>query len=268
MKDLTVLIPTYQRTSALAVTLSGLCSQTYKDFDIVISDQNDSDVLFENESIQTTIRLLKQKGHQVSIYKHLPRRGLAEQRQFLLDHSQSPYSLFLDDDLLLEPFVIEKMKQAIEEEKCGFVGRAPIGLSYANDVRQEEQHIEFWEGSVTPEEIKPSSEEWQRYKLHNAANLLHVEKKYDISPQHQRKYKVSWVGGCVLYDTDKLKKAGAFTFWTHLPKNHAGEDVLAQLHVMKQFGGCGLLPSGVYHQELPTTVKDRRINAPEILIKV
>jgi hypothetical protein len=46
---------------------------------------------------------------------------------------------------------------------------------------------------------------------------------------------------------------------------HAGEDVLAQLRVMASHGGCGIMPSGAYHQELPTTVPDRRVDAPQVL---
>lgn len=42
-------------------------------------------------------------------------------------------------------------------------------------------------------------------------------------------------------------------------------DVLAQLRVMARFGGAGLIPSGPYHQELPTTVTDRRCDAPPVL---
>ncbi|MFZ5509426.1 MAG: hypothetical protein ACOZCP_05155 [Pseudomonadota bacterium] len=41
-----------------------------------------------------------------------------------------------------------------------------------------------------------------------------------------------------------------------------GEDVLVQCRVMARYGGCGLIPSGAYHQELPTTVAERRIDAP------
>lgn len=54
---------------------------------------------------------------------------------------------------------------------------------------------------------------------------------------------------------------GGFDFWEALPTNHCGEDVLAQLRVMAKYGGCGMLPSGAYHLELPTTLLDRRINA-------
>jgi hypothetical protein len=34
---------------------------------------------------------------------------------------------------------------------------------------------------------------------------------------------------------------------------------------MARHGGCGLIPSGAYHQELPTTVRDRRVDAPRVL---
>jgi hypothetical protein len=49
----------------------------------------------------------------------------------------------------------------------------------------------------------------------------------------------------------------------HLPRR--GEDVLAQLRVMARFGGCAVLPSGVHHLELPTTIPDREVDAPRVL---
>ncbi len=266
MKDITILIPTYKRTTALAVTLTTLLFQFDKNFMIIISDQNEDNTIFEHASFQNIIRLLRNQDIPVIIKKHLPRLGIAEQRQFLLDHSQTKYVLFLDDDLILEPYVIKKMKEAIEKEKCGFVARAPIGLSYQFDIRPDEQMIEFWEGNVQPETITPQSKKWKRYKLHNAANLLHLEKKYKITEDKQKKYKISWAGGCVLYNRNKLKKSNGFTFWKKLPTEHVGEDVMTQLEVMKRYGGCGLLPSGVYHQELTTTLKNREINAPEFLL--
>jgi hypothetical protein len=81
----------------------------------------------------------------------------------------------------------------------------------------------------------------------------------------ERLYRVAWVGGCVLYDVARLRSVGGFEFWQDLPIEHCGEDVLAQLRVMARYGGAGLFPSGAYHQELPTTVTERRVNAPEVL---
>lgn len=34
---------------------------------------------------------------------------------------------------------------------------------------------------------------------------------------------------------------------------------------MAQYGSCGIMPSGVYHQELPTTIHDRSQDAPQLL---
>jgi hypothetical protein len=34
---------------------------------------------------------------------------------------------------------------------------------------------------------------------------------------------------------------------------------------MSRFGGCGIIPSGVYHQELPTTILNRDVDAPHVL---
>jgi hypothetical protein len=73
------------------------------------------------------------------------------------------------------------------------------------------------------------------------------------------------VGGCVLYDRAALEAVGGFGFWRELPPESAGEDVLVQLRVMARFGGCAIFPSGAYHQELPTTVPDRRVDAPHAL---
>jgi GT2 family glycosyltransferase len=265
MKQVSILIPTYKRLKALAVTLTSLYYQTEKSFDVVISDQSADDDIQNDKSLQTIIKMLEIQEHEVRILKNLPPRGMAQQRQFLLEQSESPYSLFLDDDLVLESFVVRNMKQAMEKLRCGFVGCAVIGLSYKDDWRPHQQNIEFWDEEVKPEYINPTTPEWERYRLHNAANIYHIEQKLQVSAEEPLPYKVAWVGGCVMYDTQKLKEVGGFSFWKDLPDKHCGEDVLAQLRVMKNFGGCGIIPSGVYHQELETSVPDRTVNAPECL---
>lgn len=260
-----VLIPAYSRLGALAVTLATLAGQTFRDFRVVISDQTEDADAAATPEVVAVLRLLQAHGHPVEVHKHLPRRGMAEQRQFLLDRARAPYALFLDADLLLEPWVLAQMVRALREERCGFVGCAAPGLSFLQDVRPHEQHVEFWEGPVRPETVLPGTPAWERHRLHNGANLLHVAARLDLTPERPRRYKVAWVGACVLYDTACLRAAGGFTFWPELPPQHAGEDVAAQLRVMARFGGCGLIPSGVYHQELPTTVPDRGVDAPRVV---
>lgn len=256
-----VLIPTYNRVTALSATLTALISQTFKDFEIVISDQSDKPVA-DNYTIQCVREIFELHGNPVQILSNFPRNGIAQQRQFLLGNSSGDFSLFLDDDVILEADVLERMVNTLEQQQCGFVGMALIGLSYKKDVRIREQSIECWEGKVKPETIRPRTKEWERYKLHNAANILHVSEKL----QGSHIYKIAWIGGCVLYDTKKLKEVSGFDFWKELPEEHCGEDVLVQLRLMERYGGCGIIPSGAYHQELPTTIQNREVNAPEYFL--
>lgn len=265
MKRTTILIPTYERPDALVATLTSLYYQDEKIFNIIVSDQSTKNDISLLPSILTIQRMFKIKGIELQLLKHLPRKGLAEQRHFLLSQCTTRYCLFLDDDVILEPFVLKNLLRIIDQYECGFAGNAVIGLSYLQDIRYNEQVLEFWKDKISPEVIQPDSKEWQRYKLHNAANILHVQNRLGISEKNPMAYKVAWIGGCVLYDTEKLKDAGGYSFWERLPINHCGEDVMAQIQIMKKYGGCGVLPSGAYHLELETTVPDRSVNAPEFL---
>src|SRR5438132_9911575 len=80
-----VLIPTYRRPAGLAVTLTSLTSQDFRDFRIVLSDQTEDEDLAGVLEVQAALRVLRLHGHTIDFHKHLPRRGMAEQRQFLLD---------------------------------------------------------------------------------------------------------------------------------------------------------------------------------------
>jgi GT2 family glycosyltransferase len=260
MTTVDVLIPTYHRACALAVTLGTLVGQTHRPLRIVISDQSEEPALPSSPEVRAVARVLEAQGRRVELHHHVPRRGMAEQRHFLLDRASAPFALFLDDDVILEPDAVERMLDLIERQDCGFVGSALIGLSHREDMRPGEQAIELWDGRVQPECVEPGTPEWGRHRLHSAANLWHVQQGFD--PQQTLAYKVAWVGGCVLYDVDALRRCGGFEFWRDLPEEHAGEDVLAQQRVMARFGGCGMLPSRAFHQELPTTIPNREVDAP------
>jgi GT2 family glycosyltransferase len=262
---LDVLIPTFNRPAALAVTLTGLTAQTLPSFRVVVSDQSEHEDTTSAAEVQTPVRLLRAQGRPVELHRHLPRRGLAEHRDFLLAQARAPYALFLDDDVLTEPDLLARLLRVLCEQRCGFVGAPLIGLSHLDDVRPHQQAIELWEGPVQPETIHPGDPAWARHHLHSAANAWHVQQRLGASDAEPVVYKVAWVGGCVLYDVTELRAAGGFSFWTELPEQHCGEDVLAQLRVMERSGGCGVLPSGAYHQQLPTTVEDRTYDAPHLL---
>ena len=78
---------------------------------------------------------------------------------------------------------------------------------------------------------------------------------------------MAWIGACVLYDVAKLDAGRGVPVLAGASGDHCGEDVLVQTRMLERYGGCGIIPSGVYHQELPTTIPDRSINAVELLLK-
>ncbi|MFD1214461.1 glycosyltransferase family 2 protein [Arthrobacter sp. GCM10027362] len=262
--EVDVLIPCYGRHADLAVTLAGLAGQDSPAFRVVLSDQTEGEPVWEHPAVAAMVRVLRCQGREVRLERHLPRRGMAEQRDYLLSLAAAPLVLYLDSDVWLEPDMLRRLVGAIREAGCGFVGAAVQGLSYLQDERPHEQApFELWEGPVVPERVRRDGPGFSRWTLHNAANLTHVARDLDIPRGGWRLYKVAWVGGCVLFDRQALLDCGGFGFWRQLPPEHAGEDMAAQWKVMERYGGAGLVPSGAVHLESPTTVPNRSVEAAD-----
>jgi GT2 family glycosyltransferase len=263
--ELDVLVPTCDRPVELATTLAGLAAQDHR-FGLVVSDQSHGRPSYDTPPAQTMLRALEATGHPVRVGRHLPRRGLAEHRAALLAASSARYVLYLDDDVWLEPGALARLHEAIAQLGCGLVGAAVQGLSYLDDRRPGElAPFERWDGPPRPEVVEPGTREWDRWTLHNAANPVHLAEQHVRPGERWVPYKVAWVGGCVLYDRHVLDAVGGFDFWPELPETHCGEDVLVQQRVLAKAGGAGILPSGAYHLESPTTVPDRTVQARDVV---
>src|SRR5690625_3703978 len=253
MAAVDVLIPTHNRPLELALTLAGVASQSVSDLRVIVAEQSKRSVRDE-PAILTACRLIEERGGEVEWHTREPKHGDAEQRHFLVKRAQARQVLMLDDDIFMEPWVVESLSEALNREGCGFIGAFPAGLSFRDDVRpQQLEELEFWEGPVRAEQIEPDSEAWSRARFHAAANVLHAARKVEGGG---RLYKVAWVGACVLYDLEKLRAVGDFGFWRNLPLHHAGEEVLVQNLLLRRWGGAAMLPSGTYHQEAPTTIAE------------
>ena len=255
MHALDILIPTIDRPEALTYTLSGVALQDLTARRVVVSDQS-ARAIADAPVIKTLCRIIEARGGEVEWHYRAPSQGIAEQRDFLLGRAEAPAVLFVDDDVLMEPWVSRHLLDVLREQRCGFVGAFPTGLSFRNDVRPAQQIVEYWDGEVTPEAIDPSSPEWRRAELHRAANAWHAGRR--LPEGGGRLYKVAWVASCVLYDREKLLEVGGFGFWRKLPRYHSGEDVLVQNLLMRRWGGCAILPSGTYHAEVASTVLNRK----------
>lgn len=251
MATIDILLPTCDRVESLIMTLSGVAAQTLTDLHIILADQSQEPVQ-KTAVVQTLLRLIESRGGSYEYHHRLPSQGIAEQRDFLLKQATADAVLYLDDDVFMEPWVCDRLLQTLNQEHCGFVGAFPTGLSFRQDVRPDQQVVEFWEGAVCPEVVNPGSREWERWQLHRAANLYHVSQT--LPRGEFRRYKVAWIASCILYDRAKLLEVGGFSFWSRLPRYHSGEEVLVQNLLMRRWGGCAIMPSGTYHAEVPSTV--------------
>ena len=186
-------------------------------------------------------------------WHHREPRGITEQRYFLLGRAEAEPVLFLDDGVYMEPFVVERLLSVLKAERCGFVGAFPVGLTFIDDVRPDQQKLDLWEGPVEPEVLEVEGPGWERWHLHRAANLYHLAQNLDLPPGEFLRYKVAWLGSCVLYSKEKLLEVGGFSFWERLPRYHTCEDAVVQNLLMRRYGGCGIVPAGTYHAEVETT---------------
>ena len=265
--DVDVLIPTADRAEALAPTLVGLLGQLPARpvdpvFRVLVSDQSHEPVLTTSPPVRTAVAALRRAGVDVSVAHRPQRRGIAEQRDWLLSQAKAEAALYLDDDVLLAPGAIVRLVDALRTLRCGFVGMPLIGSSYETDERPHEwAPFEPWDGEVHPERVRKGDPAWERWRLHNAANPLHLERLLRVPERGWVAYKVAWVAGCTLFDTGALRAVGGYAFWRHLPAALRGEDVVVQLRLLERAGGAGLLPSLAYHLELPTTLRDRGTDA-------
>lgn len=266
MPAVDILIPTIDRPQELAVTLAGVAAQQLTDVRVVVADQGTRPV-HDSPAIATLVRVIEARGGRVDWHHRERVHGIAEQRDFLLRQSGAPNVLLLDDDVFMEPWVLSELHRVLSEEGIAFVGAFPSGLSFRDDVRPEQEEVEFWTGPVQPEVVEPDSPEWQRARFHAAANVHHAAERLPAGVV--RRYKVAWVGACALYDREKLQAVGGFSFWRRLPPRHAGEEVLVQNLLLRRWGGCAILPSGTYHAEARTTISEEarqpRANALQLL---
>ena len=251
MAAVDVLLPTYNRRESLLATLAGLAGQTLTNLRVVVADQSAEPV--EGSPVARAMeRVIRVRGGSVEWHQRKELRGIAEQRDFLLKEATAPYVLYLDDDVFMEPWVIERLVRVLKAEGCGFVGAFPAGLTFADDVRPEQKIVEPWEGPVRPEVVEPDAPAWERWNLHRAANVYHAAE--GLRDGEILRYKVAWIAACILYDREKLLEVGGFSFWEKLPRYPRGEEILVQNLLMRRYGGCAILPSGTYSNQVETTV--------------
>ncbi len=129
---ISVIITTKNEEKNIGNLLESLQKQTFKNFEIIVVDNNSSD---------KTKEIAKEFGAEV--YNKGPERSA--QRNFGVEKSKGNYVLILDADMILEPEVLEELNEEIskdDEIKTLSIKEEPIGDSFWAKCKKLE--IEFY----------------------------------------------------------------------------------------------------------------------------
>ncbi|WP_031520868.1 glycosyltransferase family 2 protein [Siccibacter colletis] len=107
-----VIIPTYKRADGLEKAIQSVLTQTYKNLQIIIVNDND------DESYIEKVHFIKNKFHDVRIkyFSDKVNRGGAGARNLGIDIADGDYITFLDDDDIYLPNKIEKQIEHLVKE--------------------------------------------------------------------------------------------------------------------------------------------------------
>jgi len=108
MPKVSVIIPTYNRADFLESSIASVLSQTYKDFEIIVVDDNSCD---------RTHEVVKNiKDQRMKYIRHSKNKGPSAARNTAILSAKGEYISFLDDD---DEWIPEKLQKQVELlEKC------------------------------------------------------------------------------------------------------------------------------------------------------
>jgi len=149
MSKITIIIPTYNAENFIERCIEKVQLQTYKDFEIIIVDDNSTD---------NTINVVKGISSDIKILKNKTNHGPAYSRTKGVFKSTSEYVTFLDADDYWDETYLEKTVSFLEKNSsCVAVSTGYIGISLKGEKVQkpvlDNEDKRFYEtnGSICPD---------------------------------------------------------------------------------------------------------------------
>ena len=115
MEKIDILLATYNGEEYLEEQLNSILNQTYKNFNLIISDDNSTD---------STVKILdkySKKDSRIIVYKQNRNLGVVSNFEFLLSKVESKYFMFSDQDDIWIETKIEKSINKLEETNSDIV---------------------------------------------------------------------------------------------------------------------------------------------------
>ncbi|MFC1844711.1 glycosyltransferase family 2 protein [Thermodesulfobacteriota bacterium] len=137
-----VIIPTFNRPGYLVQAVHSVLQQTHPVFEIIIVDDGSS------IPYRTKIDALKQLDGRISVFHLSKNKGVSAARNYGLQKSQGDYILFLDDDDLLHPDMVESNLRILADDSEAGVVSSGYGMFFDEtspdtDWSIEHQHAMF-----------------------------------------------------------------------------------------------------------------------------
>ena len=132
----TIVVATYRRINSLQKAIDSLLSQTYKNIEIIVVDDNADD--YWNGEVQNVIDLYKDE-EKIKYIKNELNLGSANTRNVGINNSNGEYITFLDDDDIYLPKKVEN--QVLEMIKFNSdYSITDLNLYYENDDKNIIEH--------------------------------------------------------------------------------------------------------------------------------
>jgi glycosyltransferase involved in cell wall biosynthesis len=137
----TIGIPTRNRRTYLMESLSSALAQTYKDLEVVVSDDDSSDDTWEYLSSLKDLRLRAMRQR--------PRLGMTGNFNAVLNAAAGDLFLLLNDDDLLDPTAIEKLSLPFRMPTQG-QDPSTIGMSWCASINIDTEGRDLWQTRSGP----------------------------------------------------------------------------------------------------------------------
>lgn len=133
MRETAILINTRDRVTELALLLQSLRTSEYQDFDVFILDDAGVNPNENYHFYNCVVNRLRNEGHKVFTKRNDFNLGVTKARQAIVDWALSTeeykYLCRLDDDCLVEPDYLGKLKKVIEEHGYDFASGVTVPMA-------------------------------------------------------------------------------------------------------------------------------------------
>ena len=191
-----VIVPTFNRAHLVAETIDSILSQTFKDFELIVVDNNSTD---------NTEQVIKSyTDDRIRYFKH-PNNGIiAVNRNYGIGKAKGEYIAFCDDDDLWMPNKLEKQIAELErDDGAGLVCSNEIAFdqngNYGPMIRRELKDSDFTlESLVWTNRISSSTVLVRRTVLDDVGVMdedpaIAAGEDYELWLRIARKYRIAYI---------------------------------------------------------------------------